>query len=183
MNSIQIDDQVLAELTQRATGFRVTENDVLRRILNLATPAVQEATATPVAAPPAVASTLAEFVRSDKFQRHRQAIDRFLAILCWLHAANPKQFADAALGFRRGKRLYFAKSQREIEDSGGGITAKPIPQSEFWVLTTLDNKSKRIVIEDILHELNYSRGDMDLAVAELPDSDIRRRHGVIGGQH
>ncbi len=81
-----------------------------------------------------------------------------------------------ALAFRRGTRRYFAKSEREILQSGEGITAKPIPQSPFWVLTTLDNKSKRIVLEDMLRALGYSRSDINLVVAELPDSGIRRSH-------
>jgi negative modulator of initiation of replication len=182
MNSIQIDDQVFAELSRRATGFHVTPNDVLRRILNLQTPSSPQALATPLAAnqtPPAipVAATLLEFIRSERFQRHHQTIDRFLVILGWLHSAHPKEFADAALGFRRGKRLYFAKSEQEILQSGDGTTAKPIPQSPFWALTTLDNKSKRIVLEDVLRALGYPLGDINLVLAELPDSGIRRSHG------
>ena len=117
-----------------------------------------------------------EFLRSDRFRRHHQAIDKFLAILGWLDHAQPKQFSEVALAFRRGSRRYFAKSEREILQSGDGITAKPIPQSPFWVLTTLDNKSKRIVVEDVLRVLGYSRGDTNLTLAELPDSGIRRSH-------
>jgi negative modulator of initiation of replication len=183
MNSIEIDGEVMAELSSRATGFHVTPNDVLRRILNLSTSALPQTVRKPVAAaqPPAsipVATTLSEYLKSDRFQRHRQAVDRFLAILGWLHLTHSKQFVDTALGFERGKRLYFAKSQKDIEQSGDGITAKPIPQSPLWVLTTLDNKSKRIVMEDVLQALGYSRSDADLALAELPDSDIRRRKGI-----
>jgi negative regulator of replication initiation len=182
MISIQIDDQVFAELSHRATGFNVTPNDVLRHVLNLdATPRLQGlATPTGVVQPPstvAVVSTLLEFIRSERFQRHHQTVDRYLVILGWLHSANPKQFADAVLGIQRGRRLYFAKSEQEIVQSGDGITARPIPKSSFWALTTLDNKSKRIVIEDVLRALKYPVGDIKLVLAELPDSGIRRGHG------
>ncbi len=118
MNSIQIDDQVFAELSHRATGFHVTPNDVLRRILNLSAPT--QAAATPQPAPPPVASTLTEFIKSERFQRHHQVIDRYLIILGWLHSAHPKQFAEAALKFHRGSRAYFAKSEKEILESGDG---------------------------------------------------------------
>jgi negative modulator of initiation of replication len=117
---------------------------------------------------------LVGFIRSDPFQRHHQAVNKFLLLLGWLYLNHPKEFADAALGFRRGNRRYFAKSQKEIEQSGNGIAAKAIPQSPFWVLTTLDNKSKRIIIEDLLQILKYSRGDINLTLAELRDSEIRR---------
>jgi negative modulator of initiation of replication len=175
INTIEIDDQVLTELSRRATGFHVTPNDVLRRILSLAAPAP----AAPPPSPQPLASTLAEFVKSERFQRHHQAIDRFLVILGWLHSAHPKQFAEAALKFHRGNRVYFAKSEKEILESGDGVTARQIPQSPFWALATLDNKSKRLVMEDILRALGYSRGDISLALAELPDSGIRRSHSRL----
>ena len=181
MKSIEIDDQVFGELARRATVFHVTPNDVLRRILNLVgtgTPQAAIATSQPPASLP-MDATLVEFVRSDRFQRHNQAINRLLAILGWLSAAQPKRFADAALSFKRGKRLYFAKCRQEIEQSGDGIIAKAIPQSPLWVLATLDNKSKRIIVEDILNALSYSREDINIILAELPDSDIRRRHSIL----
>ena len=177
MNStIEIDDQVFAELARRATGFHVTPNDVLRRILNLAPPPAQPPAVQPRGPEPA-ASSIREFIRSEGFQRHRQAVDRYLVILGWLHSAQPKQFADAALRFHRGSRAYFAKSEKEILEARRGISARQIPQSPFWTLTTLDNKSKRRVLEDILQALGYSRGDINLVLAELPDSGIRRSHG------
>ena len=181
MHSIQIDDQVYAELSRRVTGFNISPNDVLRRILDLPTassPSFPPAKRNETSQPPGVPApqTLTEFLRSERFQRHHQTVDRFLVILGWLHATHPQQFADAALGFQRGKRLYFAKSEKDILESGENVTAKPIPQSPFWVLTTLDNKSKRLVLEDILRALSYARADINIVLAELPDSSIRRSH-------
>lgn len=180
MHSVEIDDQVLAELSRRATGFHATPNDVLRRLLNLGalsqeSPKHAISNGTPLLTD-ALPSTLPEFIRSERFTPHHQAVDRFLAILGWLHHTHPKQFADMALAFRRGSRRYFAKSEREILQSGDGITAKPIPKSPFWVLTTLDNKSKRIVLEDLLRALGYAPGDINMALSALPDSGIRRSH-------
>jgi negative regulator of replication initiation len=184
MNSIEVDDQVLAELERRATGFNVTPNDVLRRVLDL-----PEAKLRPGAAPNATppppqpgpgVSTLVEFIRTERFLRHHQAVDRYLVILGWLYGSVPKQFAKAASEFHRGRRVYFARSENEILTSGDGITAKPIPESPFWALTTLDNKSKRLVLEDLLRALDYSRGDINLVLAELPDSGIRRGRGSTG---
>jgi negative regulator of replication initiation len=180
MHRIEIDDQVLAELSRRAIGFHVTPNDVLRRLLNLGTPphtlpqhAESNGTPQPAAVLP---SNLSEFLKSERFMGRHQAVDRFLAILGWLYHMHPKQFTEVALAFRRGSRRYFARSAREVLQSGDGITAKPVPNSPFWALTTLDNKSKRIVLEDLLRALRYSRNDIDLVLAELPDSGIRRNH-------
>lgn len=179
MNAIEIDDQVFAEIARRATGFHVTPNDVLRRILSLS--AAPVAAAPPPPSPEPVASTLTEFIKSEQFQRHHQAIDRYLLVLGWLHSAHPKQFAEAALKFHRGSRAYFAKSEKEILESGDGVTARQIPQSQFWTLATLDNRSKRLVIEDLLRALGYSRSDIGPVLAELPDSGIRRSHARLFG--
>ncbi|HXC99554.1 MAG TPA: hypothetical protein VN048_09445 [Verrucomicrobiae bacterium] len=176
MKSIEIDDQVFAELERRATGFHVTENDVLRRILNLPRPSLQSVAVSQATVPTPVSSPVTDFIRSERFQRYHQAVDRYLVILGWLHSAHPKQFVDATLRFHRGSRVYFAKTEKEILESGDGVSAKVIPQSPFWTLVTLDNKSKRLVLEDILRALGYSRSDINLIIAELPDSAIRRNH-------
>lgn len=185
MHSIEIDDEVFTELSRRATGFNITPNSVIRRVLNLPESLNSSGASQPIprrlpsqpAPLTSSSSKLVEFIRSDLFLRQNQAIDRFLLLLGWLHLENQGEFADAILRFRKGSRAYFSKSQKEIEKSGSGIIAKPIPHSPFWVLTTLDNKSKRIVIEDILRLLKYSRGDINLVLAELPDSGIRRSRG------
>jgi negative regulator of replication initiation len=148
---------------------------VLRRILDLPAPSPLVATKPPLLTP--VAATLTEFIRSERFQGHHQAIDRYLVILGWLHSAHSKQFVEAALKFHRGIRAYFAKSEKEILESGDGVTARQIPQSPLWTLTTLDNKSKRLVLEDVLRVLGYPRSDINLVLAVLPDSGIRRSHG------
>ena len=178
MNLIEIDNQVFAELERRATGFHVKPNDVLRRVLGLSElPPEGFMPQQPPSAPAPPASTITEFIKSDRFHRHNQAVDRYLVLLGWLHASQPKQFADAALKFHRGSRAYFSKSEKEILEGGENVTAKQIPQSPFWTLTTLDNKSKRQVLEDILRALGYAQSDVNFVLTTLPDSGIRRNHG------
>jgi hypothetical protein len=43
-------------------------------------------------------------------------------------------------------------------------------------MTTLDNKTKHMILEDVLRALNYPQGDINLVLAEIPDSGIRRSH-------
>jgi len=120
------------------------------------------------------ALTLSEFLGSKEFQRQRDSVNRFLALLSWLHLTHADQFADAAFGFRRRKRVYFAKSKKEIVRSGESIGARPIPRSSYWALTTMSNEYKRIILEYLLQALGYLRGEIDFALAALPDSNIRR---------
>ena len=180
MHSIQIDEEVFAQLSRNAVGFNVSPNDVLRRILKLSITGSSDPTGkSPRDNHETTADTLLDFVRSPRFQQSHQAVDRFLSILGWLHRRDAERFADIALSFHRGSRRYFGKSKGEVEQSGEGITAKPIPQSPFWVLTTLDNKSKRMIVEDVLRALDHPRNDINLILAELPDSNIRRRRQAI----
>ena len=82
MHTIEIDDEVFNELSRQATGFHVTPNDVLRRLLNLATPSVARTTSASNGAPwssAAIPPTLPDFIRSERFGRHHQAVDKFLA--------------------------------------------------------------------------------------------------------
>lgn len=175
MNSIEIDDQVFAELERRVTGFHVTPNDVLRRILEL--PEASQQPTPPSTFPAPTPSALSGFLRSEQFQQYHQAVDKYLAILNWLHMTHLEQFGNVVMKFQRGTRTYFAKSEKAILENGKGVTAKQIPQSPFWALTTLDNKSKRLVLEELLRALRYSLADIKLAANELKDSGIRRNHG------
>jgi negative modulator of initiation of replication len=178
MISIEIDNQVFAELERRASGFNATPNDVLRCVLGLQPKSAPGLSVVEPHCSTSDTSTVSQFISGERFQRYQQAVDRYLVILAWLHSIQPKQFADAVLGFHRGNRVYFAKSEKEVLESGEGITARQIPQSPFWALTTLDNKSKRLALEDILRTLGYARSDINLVLAELPDSGIRRNHGI-----
>ena len=178
MNTIEIDNQVFAELERRATGFNSKPNDVLRRILGLSElPSEQPAALRPPTTPAAKNSTITEFIKSERFQRHHQAVNRYLMLLGWLHATHQKQFEDTVLKFNRGSRTYFAKFEKGILEGGENVTAKQIPQSPLWTLATLDNKSKRKVLEDILRAFDYSQTDINFVLTTLQDSGIRRNHG------
>ena len=174
MNSIEIDSQVFAELRKRAVGFNVTPNDVLRKVFNLSIPNQSGSPADQ--SNKTSADGLLNYLRSTGFQEQRQSVDRFLLILGWLHITHNKLFAEAALRFHRGERKHFGRSEREILEAGKNVSARLIPESSLWVLTTLDNKSKRRLIEDILKMLRHPQAEIDAAIATLPDSGIRRSH-------
>ena len=175
MRTIEVDDEVFSRLADQAVGFHVVPNDVLRRILGLTGPTQKLAVSSTKTDSE---SSLAAFIGSVKFQQITQAVDRFLVLLAWAYMAKPDEFARVVSEFQRGQRRYFGRSQEEIENSGEGIKAKQIPNSPFWVLTTLDNRTKRSVLEDVLRRVGYSAGETNLAKAQLPDTDMRRRGAI-----
>lgn len=181
MHSIEIDDDVMADLSRRAVGFHVTPNDVLRKVLGLPSstqpPTPPAVPATP-AGPGQAEDPLQKFVASSAFQAQRQSINRFLLLLWWAHAQNQEEFQRVVTDYSRGNRRYFGRSQEEVEASGVGIKAKQIPKTPFWVLSTLDNKSKRMIIEDVFRAMGLPAGSIALAREQLADSDISRRRNL-----
>jgi len=172
MHWIQIDQQVYDSIARRTFLANLTPNDVLRQILQLSTPIDVEPP--PVPKPTgssSTASSLNEFLTGKL-----KAIDRYLAILEWLHARESERFAQVVLGFQCGTCVYFAMSQAEVERSGKGATAKPIPGSPFWALTKLGNPRKKSVVTRLLRSLGYPHSEINLVLAELPGKGIRLRH-------
>lgn len=167
MIQIEIDSVVFAELSKRATGFNVTPNDVLRQILNVSAQS-------PANSDVFIQSSIIEYIKSQEFQSHREAIDRYLHVLGWLGIQHSENFSKIASTFQRGKRRYFAENETDILSSGDGISAKRIPKSNFWALVTLDNKTKRLILENFLEVLNYQNEDIRQVLSHIPDSNIRR---------
>ena len=114
----------------------------------------------------------ADFVKDEQFQQLDRSVDRFLALLGWLSLKHPTQFLPAALCFKGRKRCYFAFSRKDILKSGKSIGVRRIPHTPYWALTTLDNKSKRRVIEHILRTVGYSNAEISSALAEFSRPEI-----------
>jgi len=123
--------------------------------------------------------TLSDFVKYEQFQQLDRAVDRFLLLLGWLFLKHPTQFLPAALSFKGRKRCYFALSRKDILRSGKSIGVRRIPHTPYWALTTLDNKSKRQVIEHILRTMRYSSAEISSALAEFSRSLIHNNRSDV----
>ena len=111
--------------------------------------------------------------------RNYKGIDKYLAILGWLYKHRPSEFAKVE-DFRRGSRVHFARSQRAIEESGkGAIHAKRIPNTPVGALSTLDNRTKRVILADMLHAVGFQQDEIKIVLGTIPDSD-RHHFASIG---
>jgi negative regulator of replication initiation len=106
------------------------------------------------------------------------AINKYLTVLGWVNKNRPTEFLKI-LDFRRGDRLYFGKSQRQVEDSGEGIDAKQIPGSDIWAMSTLDNRTKRNLLADLLSLFGFHAGEINVVVDSIPDSGRHRGQGRL----
>jgi len=172
---IQVDDEVWAAVVGRINGFDLTPNEILRQVFGITSPSQTLALAEGEEAMPRVHTeeTLGDFLNNGQFQQLDSAVDRFLALLAWLCLKHPQQFLSSALRFKGRKRCYFALSRKDILKSGKSIGVRRIPHTPYWALTTLDNKSKRQVIEHILRTMRYSSAEISSALAEFSRPQIQ----------
>jgi negative regulator of replication initiation len=171
--NINIDDDLFTEIEKRTT-VDFDHNDVVQKLLrkaltplpNMPKPNLELSQST------SAKNSIVSFIQSPEF-KIASGINKYLGILAWVNENRPKEFRKIE-DYRRGNREYFGKTQRQVEDSGKGIKAAQIPRSNIWALTTLDNRAKRSLLEDLLHLFNFPPGEINAVVSALPDSGRHR---------
>lgn len=172
---IKIDADVYDYLKSQVCGFRETESNVLRRLLNLPEQQTEESSKTTRAAIPtpqmsngtstthvASNSPLASLLNNPSF-RYLNATDKYLFILGFAHKQDPTGFQRVLqLGGRR--RKYFGRSQQEIEQSGKSTHPREISGTGYWAMTNADTQQKAEILRKALGVLGYS--DEDIRAAE-----------------
>lgn len=148
MPSIDVDQDIYDYLLHHIAAFGETPSHVLRRELGLTKPDAGELAK--ASAPHELSSLLA----SSQFLRW-SATDRYLAILAELHRQHPDLF-EAVLSIKGRQRVYFAKSQAEVYNSGESVEPKQIPGSPYWAMTNASTGKKIGILHDVLVRLDVS---------------------------
>ena len=173
--TVEIDDDVYEYLWQNAKGFGETASSVLRRSLDLPEPtrpvgpAIQDrAGASPSAMPSSnfapegnAENSLSLFVNDPSF-RLRNATDKVLLILSFAYRQNPAKF-EKVLEISGRSRKYFGRSREEIDNSGTSTHPRPVPGSEYWVMTNADTRQKCDMLRKALKVLGYPAEDIRVA--------------------
>jgi len=97
---------------------------------------------------------------------HANHVQRFLAVLSWLHKQNPSEFAKVK-GLRGSNRLYFAESEQDLEASGSSVNPKRVPNSPFWVVTNSPTQGKKQLLSKVMRVLGYDALAVRAAVEAL----------------
>jgi negative regulator of replication initiation len=172
---ISMDDDLFVEIDKRTTPD-FDHSDVVQKLLKKALLLSQTAIPSQPTVKPALISstkdTIVSFVQTPEY-RVLSGINKYLAVLGWLHRYRPHEFGRIE-SYKRGNRTYFGKSQRQVEDSGENITAKQIPGSTVWALSTLDHRTKRQLLADVLQLCNLQVGEINVVVDTIPDSGSHR---------
>lgn len=186
MKSLAIEDDVSGWLFDRVAESGESVSAFLRRRLGIepthsaAAPVVPRASAPPP-------SPLEDLFQSTEFRCARGVVGRFIALLAWLHRTHPNQFHKVE-AIKGRERVYFAKSADVLEASGSSVSPKPIPGSDYWVITTSPTDLKQQMIRALMFALGYRGEDTRRAEAEIAGSvhyhlELWHVDGTILAQH
>lgn len=179
MKTIEVSDETFEALKAQVRDFGETPESVIRRLL---TPTGRSVEVVSHAAMSHEEIKLRELMDSSRFQ-HMNGKDRYLAILKFLHDDKPDEFSDRLTGLKFGKRIQIAPDPATIERSGKSTYPEVIPDTGYWALSNLSNRSKRDVIFSAMRLLGYGDDLIHYAVRGIPDSNPGRSgNKVMGGR-
>lgn len=82
-------------------------------------------------------------------------VDRYVHLLAIVASQRKQRFA-AVEQIRGRTRTYFATSAAPIEGSGIATQPRPIPGTQYWVLTNLPNREKERILRNVMTLLDFS---------------------------
>ena len=158
MKTIQVEDDVYEFIVRHTLEIGESASCILRRLFGMSK---SVRTNTPVTASPA--HELSVLLAESIFSRSTTAVSRMLRILGEVHKQHPAEFAKVLkIGGR--KRTYFARSEKEILNSGQSTQPQEIEGTGFWVMTNSPTAMKRELIRSALNALGYSQAAVEAAV-------------------
>lgn len=165
MPIIEIDQDLYDYLLRNANRIGEDASSILRRLLGLPDPGRYE--------PPRSdeeASELVRFLRSRAMLPRRSVTDRYLALLGWLGKHHEDEtFEEKLLSIRGRKRVYFARTEQEIADSGKSTHPQEIPGLGLWAMTNADSSQKADIARRLMESLGYNAHEVRLALQSLTE--------------
>ena len=162
-------------LEKRVEGFGDTANEVIKRLLASSPQDDKTISQNRIEVPknkPIDPHPLIKLIESPRFQIN-DAKERYFSVLEFLYRENSDRFAQLE-GFRLGSRVNISREARKIEASGKSTQPQKLMGTPYYVLTNLDNKRKRNILEDILKMFHYPSEVISCVIKSIPDSGISR---------
>jgi negative modulator of initiation of replication len=148
VRSILIDETVYRRIQKDAEEMAALAADILNRLPTLEGSSKEDVH-------PGDEHELTAAFADTKFRAYGAYVDKFLYILSVVHNQRKRDFGRVR-DIRRGKRTYFATSEREIEESGTSTQPRQIPDSNYWVLTCSPTREKRDILREVLRLFGYT---------------------------
>lgn len=149
MKTLEVDDDVYSYIASNTRQIGETASSILKRLLGVGD-----------SNPSAEASKVEEhefkaFLDAGKLM-YGSDTDKFLRVLAEAHRQKPNEFA-IALEIRGRDRIYFARTSREISDSGNSTHPKQIPSTRYWVMTNSKTHQKKTMLRQVLAGMRFSQ--------------------------
>ena len=94
-----------------------------------------------------VVARLNKVLQSEAFQQESKGVVRFLMILTALYRAHPESFAQATESLQGRTRIYFARDEATLLQSGNHTKPKQIPETPYLVITNTNSQRKMLRLE------------------------------------
>ncbi|EGM79403.1 negative regulator of replication initiationR [Rheinheimera sp. A13L] len=182
MKTIEIDDDLYQFIASQTQQIGESASDILRRLLIAslteaqapAVPAAKQAAKAAVeVAPEAVAEkatvsaaavektgSVFDFISPQDLSAEQSVVGRFLFILSALSRAHRGDFAQV-LEIKGRNRLYFGQSEASLLEAGSSTNPKPIPNTDFWVITNSNTTRKKMMLTEVASKLGYSSVEVE----------------------
>lgn len=165
MKTIEIDDELYHYIASQTQQIGESASEILRRLLlpqNSTVIPTPSETATVV---PAVAvvqdQKVFDILSKQDLQAELSVVGRFLIILSALARAHKGHFAKV-LDIKGRNRVYFGRKEADLLEAGSSTNPKPIPNSEFWVITNSNTTRKKMMLTEAALKLGYSQEEAEL---------------------
>ncbi len=166
MKTIEIDDELYHYIASQTQQIGESASEILRRLLLpqnstvIPTPS-ETATVTP-AIPAAVQDQkVFDILSKQDLQAELSVVGRFLIILSALARAHKGHFAKV-LDIKGRNRVYFGRKEADLLEAGSSTNPKPIPNSEFWVITNSNTTRKKMMLTEAAFKPGYSQEEAEL---------------------
>ncbi|WP_337881065.1 replication initiation negative regulator SeqA [Rheinheimera sp.] len=166
MKTIEIDDDLYQFIASQTQEIGESASDILRRLL-LQTHAAQiplesVSVADMDTKKPEKTNTGSVFdvLSQQDLSAEHSVVGRFLFILSALARAHKKEFAQV-LDIKGRNRLYFARSEHELQEAGSSTNPKSIPNTDFWVITNSNTTRKKMMLTEVATTLGYNSADVE----------------------
>ncbi len=175
MKHIEIDSELYQYLASQTQFIGESASSILRRLLSI--PQIEEQSQNEI--PKEVVSVLVQpdgdtdlassvlstetvfnCINKEELATQRGVIGRFLLILSALYRVHNKDF-DVVIGIRGRDRLYFARSEQELAESGSSTKPRQIPDTPYWVMTNSNTTRKKMMITEVAKALGYQYSEIE----------------------
>jgi negative modulator of initiation of replication len=155
-----VDEDVFRYVIWHMEDFKDTPSKVLRRLLKIPGPGSRVRRAESVSRPRDSAGTKHELrLAIDRAPWLPFDVQRYLYLLQAVERRRPRDFHHV-LAVRGRTRVYFARTEREIEKSGKTTEPRAIPGTPYWALTNMPTREKQRILRNILTMLGFGEDAM-----------------------